>query len=59
MFFLAQRFQMLITSLLDITWVSNLIGALGKGRENLPVNFSFLRHEKTKLGLQKIVVKSY
>ena len=54
----AQRFQTLLTSLFEDIWVSNLIGGLSKGRGSLHVKFSFLRHETTKLGPQRIVVQS-
>ena len=47
----AQRFQTLTTSLFEIIWVSSLIGELSKGRGSL-------RHEMTKLGPQRIMLKS-
>ena len=54
----AQRFQTLIKSLVESIWVWNLIGGVSEGRGNLLVNFSFLRHNTTKLGPQRIMVKS-
>ena len=54
----AQKFQKLITLLFESMWVSKLIGGLSKGRESLLMNFSFLRHETTKLGPHMIMVKS-
>ena len=56
-FLRAQRFQMLIASLSEGIWVSNLIGGLSKGRGSLLFNFRFLRHETTKLGPLGITVK--
>ena len=53
----AQRFQTLIKSLVESIWVSNLIGGLSEGRENLFVNFTFLRHETTKSRPQRFMVK--
>ena len=49
---------MLVASLFENILVSNLIGGLSKDTGSLLVNFSFLRHETTKLGPQKIMVKS-
>ena len=54
----AQRFQMLITALFESIWGSNLMGRLSQGRGSLHGKFSFLSHEITKLGPQRIIVKS-
>ena len=54
----AQRFQTLITSLLESIWVSALIDGHFKGRGRLLVNFSFLHDETIKLGPQRVTVKS-
>ena len=54
----AHRCQTLITSLFESIRASNLTGGLSKGRGSFLVNFSFRRHETTKLGPQRITVKS-
>ena len=54
----AQSFQTFTTSLFESIWVSDLIGELLEGRGSLFMKFSFLRHEATKLGPQRIMVKS-
>ena len=48
----------MIASLFEGIWVSNWIWGLFKGRESLPVNFSFLSHEITKLRPQRMTVES-
>ena len=53
-----QRFQTLITSLFERIWVSNLTGGLSEGKGSLLKNFSFIYHETTKSGPQRIMVKS-
>ena len=49
----AQRFQTLITSLFEGISVSNFIGGICRGRGSLLMNFSFERHETTKLRAAK------